>query len=142
MSSTAHPPAAAALPKKQIETRRRPVADRFMRRLLRVSDTDVTSILGAHRAFRSSVVVSGIRCLVTYLLVPIAVPFLSFAGVLAAPVGIILCIVAVVNGVVSVRRFWAADHRARWMYTGFMAVVFAVLGVAVTTDISRVAGLG
>lgn len=110
-----------------------------MRRLLRISDTDTTAIMGAHRAFQTSLIISGIRCLITYLLVPIVVPILSFARVIAAPLGIALCVLAVINGIASVRRFWIANHRARWMYTGFISFVFLVLAVALTTDIARLA---
>lgn len=115
----------------------RSAADRFMRRLLRVSHTDVQAVGDAHKAFRTSVVIPGVRCLITYLLIPILVPLLSFAGVVAAPIGIALCAVAVVNGVISMRRFWISNHRSRWMYTWFMAVVFVVLGIALYSDISR-----
>ncbi|MFT4213685.1 MAG: hypothetical protein QM622_02785 [Microbacterium sp.] len=111
--------------------------DRFMRRLLRISDIDRTAAAGAHRAFRVSIVVSGIRCLVTYLLVPILVPLTALAGLIAAPLSIALCLYAIVNGVVSVRRFWVSNHRQRWMYTGFMGVVFAVLAVAIVMDVGR-----
>lgn len=115
-------------------------ADRFMRRLLRVRTTDRRVLRDAHKAFRVSLVISAVRCLITYLVVPIAVPLLSFAGVFAAPIGIALCVVAVVNGVVSVRRFWTSDHRMKWMYTWFMLFVFAVLAVAFYADISRLVG--
>lgn len=120
----------------------RPAADRFMRALLRVREVDRSPRVEreAHRGFRVSMVVSGVRCLITYLLVPILVPILGFAGVFAAPVGIVLCLVAGVNGVVSVRRFWIGDHRYRWMYTWFIAVVFVILAIAMATDISRIAG--
>ncbi|WP_454084809.1 hypothetical protein [Georgenia sp. Marseille-Q6866] len=111
--------------------------DRFMRRLLRVSGVNRESGRGAHRAFRVSVVVSGVRCLITYLLVPVLVPVLSLAGWVAAPIGLALCVVAVVNGVIAVRRFWVSDHRSRWMYTAFMGVVFAILAIAATTEIQR-----
>lgn len=119
---------------------RHSAADRFMRRLLRVSSTDKQAVGDAHKAFRTSLVVSAIRCLITYLVIPIAVPLLSFAGVLAAPIGIVLCIIAVVNGIHSVRRFWISEHRMKWLYTWFMAFVFLVLGVALYADISRLIG--
>lgn len=112
-------------------------ADRFMRRLLRVSGVSRASGTGAHRAFRISVVASGIRCLITYLVVPVLVPVLSLAGWVAAPIGIALCVVAVANGIVAVRRFWLSDHRSRWMYTAFMGVVFAILAVAMYTETHR-----
>lgn len=112
-------------------------ADRLMRRLLGITEVNRSSGRGAHRAFRVSVVVSAVRCLITYLLVPVLVPVLSLGGWVAAPIGIALCVVAVVNGVVAVRRFWLSDHRSRWMYTAFMGVVFAILAIAMVTEMQR-----
>ena len=81
--------------------------------------------------------VSAVRCLITYLAIPIVFPLLSLSGWVAAPIGIALCVVAVVNGVISVRRFWASDHPRRWMYTGFMGVVFVILAVAMVSELHR-----
>lgn len=129
-------PAAAAA---AAETERS-AADRFMRRLLRVTETKKTPFINrdAHRNFRVALIVSGVRCLITYLLIPILVPIVGVAGVLAAPIGIVLCAVAGVNGVISVRRFWVSDHRGKWMYTWFIAVVFLVLAIALVSDIARI----
>lgn len=114
-----------------------PPADRFMRRLLRVTDTDRRQADGAHRAFRTSILVSAVRCTISYLLVPILIPLTAVAGLVAAPISLALSLFAVVNGVISVRRFWVSNHRRRWMYTGFMAVVFIVLAVAMVIDVGR-----
>lgn len=116
-------------------------ADRFMRRLLRVGPPDRHGEAGAHRAFRVAVLISAVRCLITYLLIPVLVPLLSLSGWVAAPVGIALCVVAVVNGVISMRRFWRADHPQRWTYTLFMAVIFAILTVALVSDLSRLGAI-
>ena len=137
MSTSLDAPAASVVTRRPAEYS---VADRFMRRLLRVRTTDRKVLPDAHKAFRTSLMVSAVRCLITYLVVPIAVPLLCFAGVFAAPIGIALCVVAVVNGVVSVRRFWTSDHRMKWMYTWFIVFVFAVLAVALYADISRLVG--
>lgn len=115
-------------------------ADRFMRRLLRVTATDKRAAGGAHRAFRTSILISAIRCLVSYVAVPVLIPITAVSGLVAAPLSIALSLFALVNGVISVRRFWIANHRHRWMYTWFMVVVFAVLTVALVFDIGRVAG--
>lgn len=82
-------------------------------------------------------IVSGVRCLITYVLIPVLVPILSLAGWVATPVSLALCAVAFVNGIVSARRFWKSDHRHRWLYTGFITVVFAILTVALVTDLGR-----
>lgn len=117
-------------------------ADRFMRRVLGVNGLDQSrgASEGAHRAFRVSVLVSAIRCLITYVLIPVLVPILSLSGWVAAPIGIALCVVAVVNGIISVRRFWRSDHPHRWTYTGFIGVVFVILAVAMISDLSRLGG--
>ena len=107
--------------------------DRLMRRLLGVGDRRVRPSAEAHRAFRVSVVVSAVRCLITYVLVPI----LSLSGWVAAPIGIALCVYAVVNGVISLKRFWGSEHPKRWMYTAFMFVVFVILAFALLSDFSR-----
>lgn len=116
-------------------------ADRLMRRVLGIHQEPAPlvpgSTAGAHRAFRISVVVSAVRCLITYVLVPILVPILSLSGWVAAPIGLALCVFAVVNGIISVRRFWRSDHPQRWMYTGFIAVVFIILAVALVSDLAR-----
>lgn len=124
--------AAAIPPAKAI-----PPADRFMRGLLRVADTDTRQADGAHRAFRTSILVSAVRCTISYLLVPILIPLTAVAGLVAAPISLALSLFAIVNGVISVRRFWVSNHRRRWMYTWFMAVVFVVLAVAMVIDVGR-----
>jgi hypothetical protein len=136
-------PARAAAPLTTVAARSEAVgrserpADRFMRKLLRVPESTARTMVSAHRAFRLALVISGIRCLVTYLVVPIVVPIVNVVSMVAAPIGILLCLIAVVSGIAGVRRFWASDHRAKWMYTWFMAAVFLVLGVALVADITR-----
>ena len=114
--------------------------DRLARRLLGVTHPTGTS-QGAHRAFRVSVVISGVRCLITYLVVPVVIPLVSLAGWVAAPIGIALCTYAVINGIISLRRFWGSDHPRRWQYTGFMAIVFIILAIALVSDLSRLGGI-
>jgi hypothetical protein len=107
-----------------------------MRRLLRVGDTvDKNAILGARRDTTTAIVVSGIRCIITYLLVPILTPFVGFLEVFGEPLTIGLSVVAIWMGISGVRRFWIADHRARWAYTGLIAVVVALLLVGIILDL-------
>lgn len=112
-------------------------ADRWMRQLLGVSAIDLRSGEGAHHTFRISVVISALRCVITYVAVPVLVPILSLSGWVAAPIGLALCAVAAVTGVVSLRRFWRADHSHRWTYTVFIAVVFVILAVSTVTELNR-----
>lgn len=116
-------------------------ADRGMRRVLGVRAVDLRSGEGAHRTFRISVVISALRCIITYVAVPVVVPLLSLSGWVAAPVGLALCLVAAANGVISLRRFWRADHPQRWTYTVFITIVFAILTVATVTELNRIGAM-
>lgn len=109
-----------------------------MRRLLRIEGEPVPgAVFDARNKLRSSIVISGIRCVITYLLVPIATPIVGFMGVLAAPVSIALSLFAIVLGYNSMRRFWLADHRLRWRYTVFIVVVWALLAVGIGVDVAH-----
>lgn len=114
-------------------------ADRFVRRLLRIGDVvDKNAILGARRSTTTAIVVSGIRCTITYLLIPILAPFVGFLEILGAPISIALCLVAFGMGVSGVRRFWLADHPSRWTYTAFIGVILILLMVAIGIDAATI----
>jgi O-antigen/teichoic acid export membrane protein len=116
----------------------RPVADQWMRRILRIQGDPVPgAVFDARNKLRSSIIISGIRCIITYLLVPIVTPIIGFLGVLAAPLSIGLSVLAIVLGYNSLRRFWLADHRLRWRYTAFIAVVWALLVVGIGIDVAN-----
>jgi O-antigen/teichoic acid export membrane protein len=118
---------------------RRTPADRFMRRLLRVGDVvDKNAILGARRNTTAAIVVSGIRCIITYLLIPILAPIVGLSGAASAPITIALSVVAIYMGVSGVRRFWIADHRARWAYTAFIGVVVVLLLIGIAVDLRTI----
>jgi len=107
---------------------------------LRVGDAvDKTAVFGARRSTTAAIVVSGVRCTITYLLIPVLAPFFGLLEMLDAPVSIVLSSIAIVMGIGGVRRFWIADHRARWSYTAFIGVVVVVLLLAIVIDVSKIA---
>lgn len=108
-----------------------------MRRWLRVGDVvDKNAILGARRSTTAAIVVSGIRCIITYLLIPVLAPVIGISDAASAPVTIALSVLAIAMGVTGVRRFWMADHRARWAYSIFIAVIVALLTVGIVLDLA------
>ena len=110
-----------------------------MRRFLRVGDVvDKAAIFGARRSTTTAIVISGIRCVITYLLVPILAPFVSLLDTLDAPISIALSSFAISMGIAGVRRFWIADHHARWSYTTFVGATLVLLSVAIVSDISTI----
>jgi hypothetical protein len=105
--------------------------DRFVRQVLLIEDAAPQALFD----LRGSLVLSAIRCVITYALVPLLVPVISWAGVLATPVSIALALVAILLAVRSLRRVWLADYRHRWAYTAFIAVAFGLLVTVIVIDV-------
>ena len=118
---------------------RRTPADRLMRRLLRIGDmVDRNAVFGARRSTTTAIVVSGVRCIITYLLIPALAPFFGLLDAFDAPLSLALTSLAGVTAIVGLRRFWIADHQVRWAYTAFIALVLAFLLVTMVLDVSSV----
>jgi hypothetical protein len=97
-----------------------------MRRLLGVPERmPAKSEDEAYRLFSTSIVLSALRCLLTYIILPVLSPILGAATNVGPAIGIPLAIVALVFDVRGIRRFWLADHRWRWYMTGVYVLVMA-----------------
>jgi hypothetical protein len=105
--------------------------DRFVRQVLLIEDAAPQALFD----LRGSLVLSAIRCVITYALVPLLVPIISWAGVLATPVSIVLALTAIVLAIRSLRRVWLADYAHRWAYTAFIAVALGLLVTVVVIDV-------
>jgi hypothetical protein len=116
----------------------RPAADQLVRRLLRIdADRPKGTRADANKAFSTSILVSAVRCILTYILLPFVAPVLGIAKDVGPWVGISIGIVAIACNVLSMRRFWAADHKWRWAYTGIATVVIGFLLVLMATDVAE-----
>ena len=111
----------------------RSAADRFMRRLLRLPpDGPRGTAAGAHKAFQTSIMVAAVRCTLMYLVFPFLLPAIGIARGVGPAIGLIVNSAAMVCIVMSMRRFFRADHPKRWWYfaLGGTVLVFLV-GLAV-----------
>lgn len=112
-----------------------------MRRLLRVPEGPATAGEdSAHRIFSTSMVLSGLRCLLSYVVFPIVSPALGVATGVGPAIGIPIGVVALVFDVVGIRRFWLANHRWRWGISFIYMLVIVLVGGLVIADIFHLAG--
>lgn len=140
-SVTSLPSAAVDAPPAAAPVVERSAADAFMRRLLRVDERQPR--MGEEelrRGFSQSMVVSGIRCVITYLLIPFVGPILGLAAGVGPLIGLPIGALAIVFNVKSMRRFWRADHRYRWHYTAIGGLVIAMLVFLVVRDLVELIG--
>ncbi len=103
-----------------------PPADAFMRRLLRVRTGEATRE-AAQKAFSTSILLSTVRCLLTYVILPLLKPVVDLSGGVGPVLGLVIGTVSAVAIVMSMRRFWAADHKWRWAYTAVGGAILALL---------------
>lgn len=73
----------------------------------------MVSAVGAQRAFSTAMLISGIRCIVAYILLPFVAPFLSLAPGVGPWLGVGIGVVAIVANGFSIRRFARSMHRLR-----------------------------
>ena len=118
-----------------VATAPRPAADVAVRRLLRIPDGPPAPEDAAQRAFSTSILVSATRCLLTYIVLPFLAPVLGLAAGVGPAIGIPIGVVAIGSNVLTIRRFWAAEHRWRWAYTAIALTVIALLLILMVEDI-------
>jgi len=131
MSLTAAPPDVA------VAVIRRSQADRLMRRILRLPvDAPAGTAEGARKAFQTSMLVATVRCLLMYLVFPFVLPALGIARGVGPAVGLAVNAVAMVCIVLSMRRFFRADHPKRWWYAGLGGAVLVLLAALAVIDVA------
>jgi len=115
-------------------------ADLAMRRLLRIPNGPPSADdASAHRIFSASILISALRCLLSYVVFPILMPLTGFASGVGPAVGLPIGIVALVFDVRGIRRFWLANHRLRWQITALYIAVIVLVMTLVIGDIVHLA---
>ena len=109
----------------------RSALDRLVRQLLLIGDASPRALFD----LKGSMLLAGVRCTLTYLVIPLGAPVLGWLGVLATPLSLAMSVVAVVLAVSSLRRVWLADYRHRWPYTAFIVTAVVLLAVVIAGDV-------
>lgn len=123
--------------RRDVAAARRSPADVRMRQLLRVpANGPRGSEAAARNAFSASILVSTVRCLLTYVILPVLGPVLGLSGAVGPVLGLTVGMVSAVAVVVSMRRFWAADHRWRWGYTAVGGGILVLLTAQALGDVA------
>jgi hypothetical protein len=111
-----------------------------MRRLLRIREGSPSADeASAHRIFSASIVLSGLRCLLGYVVLPILTPAIGTLAGAGPVIGLPIGIIALVFDVLGIRRFWLANHRWRWPITALYTVVIVLVMTLVVADIVHLA---
>lgn len=63
------------------------------------------------KLFSQSILISAIRCTLTYVVFPFVAPIVGIASGIGSTIGLIVGSIAIVANIFSIRRFWRADHK-------------------------------
>lgn len=94
----------------------------------------------AERVFSKSVLISGIRCTLTYLIFPFVAPLIGITSSVGAVVGVSIGVVAIVFNIMSIRRLFAADHPYKWWAGAMNLTVIVLLIVLFVVDSQTLLG--
>lgn len=88
-----------------------------------------------------AMVISGIRCLIAYILLPFVAPLLGLAPGVGPWLGIGIGVVAIVANVFSIRRFARSKHRLRKPIIAINIAVIAFMLVLIGIDLNTVSSI-
>ncbi len=88
--------------------------------------------------FSKSIVVSAVRCLLTYIVFPFVTPLISIAADIGPWVGVTLGTFAIFANVFSIRRFWKAQHKWRKPVTVVHVGIIILLVILVILDFQEI----
>jgi hypothetical protein len=89
----------------------------------------------AARIFSRSIVISGTRCLLAYIVFPWVLPLLGVAKGVGPFIGIVISLVAIGFNIASIRRFWVSGHRWRYAITALNTSVIVLLTILLWIDV-------
>lgn len=116
----------------------RSAADRFVRKLLRIKERPAgVSQASAYAIFQRSMLISAIRCTLTYVVFPIALNGMSFVKGIGPVLGILIGSLALVCDTFTIRRFFAVDHKWRWQFSAIAFGIMCLLTVLLVQDVSH-----
>ena len=90
---------------------------------------------GAQRVFSTSILLSAIRCVITYVLLPWVFPLLGLTGAFGPALGVVIGVVAIGFNVWSIQRFWAAKHPWRRAITVINVSMIVLVTILVVLDL-------
>jgi hypothetical protein len=89
-----------------------------------------------YNLFSSSMLLSATRCLLSYIVFPLA-GGLGALPLVGPAVGVPVGLAALVFDVRAIRRFFLADHRWRWAATALYLAVMAMVSYLVARDLAK-----
>ena len=89
----------------------------------------------AVKAFSTSILISAVRCTLSYVVFPWILPIIGFKAGVGPWLGLAIGVIAIGFNIASIRRFWITGHRWRWIVTTLNVIVIVMLCVLISIDL-------
>jgi len=93
----------------------------------------------AQRVFNFSIIVSAVRCTLTYVIFPFVAPFAGLAD-FGPVIGVVVGVIAIVANIVSIRRMGRAQHKWRVPVSIINLAMIGLVLYLVTDDLLELLG--
>ena len=94
----------------------------------------------AERAFGFSLIFSGVRCILQYVVLPFVLPIIGLTTDAAVPLTLAINGVALIAVLYSLRRFWQINYKHKWQYLPVALTAVLILGAYIVLDIHALLG--
>ncbi|PJF36737.1 MAG: hypothetical protein CUN49_03950 [Candidatus Thermofonsia Clade 1 bacterium] len=91
----------------------------------------------AERAFNLSLAISGVRCIIQYMILPFVLPLIGLAANWAVPISLAVNLIAVAAIFFSLRRFWQTNYKGKWQYLIIALFALFFIAVFVYSDLTK-----
>jgi heme O synthase-like polyprenyltransferase len=104
-----------------------------------IADVDTTSSARdagdqPERLFSQSILISAIRCVLTYVIFPFIFPVVGITSGIGSSIGLVVGTIAIVANIFSIRRFHRADHKYKWPVSALNAGIIVLLVILIALD--------
>ncbi len=90
----------------------------------------------AQKTFSTSITISAVRCLFTYVLFPFVAPIVGVASGVGSTIGVVTSVIGIAANVWSIRRFHSSRHSWRWPITAINLGVIGLLSILFVIDLT------
>ncbi len=108
-----------------------------IRRLLFIPDSEGPPEREVERLFTTSLALSAMRCIFTYMLVPVVLPAVGVLTKATPGIGALLSALALVFDIKAIRSFWWARDSRRWMMTWLYLALIVFVFYLMVLDLHR-----
>ena len=104
------------------------------------TDTNAQVEEQPEKLFSQSILISGIRCLLTYVVFPFVFPVLGITSGIGSGIGLVIGTIAILANIFSIRRFWKADHKYKWPVSALNVGIIILLVILIVLDANNLFG--